>query len=31
MINCLVVDDEPIASEGIMEYIGQTNYLHPVA
>jgi len=31
MINCLVVDDEPIAREGIMEYIGQIDYLHPVA
>jgi DNA-binding LytR/AlgR family response regulator len=31
MINCLVVDDEPIAREGIMEYIGQVDYLHAVA
>ena len=31
MINCLVVDDEPIAREGIMEYIKQIEYLHPVA
>ena len=31
MINCLVVDDEPIAREGIMEYIRQIDYLHPVA
>ena len=31
MINCLVVDDEPIAREGIMEYIRQIEYLHPVA
>jgi DNA-binding LytR/AlgR family response regulator len=31
MINCLVVDDEPIAREGIMEYIRQIDYLNPVA
>jgi DNA-binding LytR/AlgR family response regulator len=31
MINCLVVDDEPIAREGIMEYISQVDYLNPVA
>jgi DNA-binding LytR/AlgR family response regulator len=31
MINCLVVDDEPIAREGIMEYIRQIEYLNPVA
>ncbi len=31
MINCLVVDDEPIAREGIMEYIRQIDYLSPVA
>ena len=31
MINCLVVDDEPIAREGIMEYIRQIDYLHAVA
>lgn len=31
MINCLVVDDEPIAREGIMEYIAQIDYLHAVA
>ena len=31
MINCLVVDDEPIAREGIMEYIKQIEYLHAVA
>jgi DNA-binding LytR/AlgR family response regulator len=31
MINCLVVDDEPIAREGIMEYISQIDYLNPVA
>jgi DNA-binding LytR/AlgR family response regulator len=30
MINCLVVDDEPIAREGIMEYIRQIEYLNPV-
>jgi DNA-binding LytR/AlgR family response regulator len=30
MINCLVVDDEPIAREGIMEYIRQIDYLNPV-
>jgi DNA-binding LytR/AlgR family response regulator len=31
MINCLVVDDEPIAREGIMEYIMQIDYLNAVA
>ncbi len=31
MINCLVVDDEPIAREGILEYIRQLDYLNPVA
>jgi len=31
VINCLVVDDEPIAREGIMEYIRQIDYLHAVA
>jgi DNA-binding LytR/AlgR family response regulator len=31
MINCLIVDDEPIAREGIMEYINQIDYLHAVA
>ena len=31
MINCLVVDDEPIAREGMMEYVRQIDYLNPVA
>ena len=31
MINCLVVDDEPIAREGILEYIRQIDYLNAVA
>jgi len=31
MINCLVVDDEPIAREGMMEYVRQVDYLNPVA
>jgi DNA-binding LytR/AlgR family response regulator len=31
VINCLVVDDEPIAREGILEYIRQIDYLNPVA
>jgi DNA-binding LytR/AlgR family response regulator len=31
MINCLVVDDEPIAREGIVEYIKQIDYLDAVA
>ncbi len=28
MINCLIVDDEPMAREGLTEYIGQVDYLH---
>lgn len=31
IINCLVVDDEPIAREGMMEYVRQIDYLNPVA
>jgi DNA-binding LytR/AlgR family response regulator len=31
MINCLVVDDEPIARNGILEYIEQIEFLHSVA
>jgi DNA-binding LytR/AlgR family response regulator len=31
MINCLVVDDEPIAREGMKEYISQVDYLYLVA
>lgn len=31
MINCLVVDDEPIAREGIIEYVHQIDYLNLVA
>jgi len=31
MINCLVVDDEPIARKGIMEHIAQVEFLHAVA
>ena len=30
VIDCLIVDDEPIAREGIMEYIRQIDYLNPV-
>jgi DNA-binding LytR/AlgR family response regulator len=30
VINCLVVDDEPIAREGLMEYIMQIDYLNAV-
>ena len=31
VINCLVVDDEPIARCGLMEYIRLIDYLNPVA
>ena len=31
MINCLVVDDEPIARKGIMEHIAQVEFLYAVA
>jgi len=30
VINCLVVDDEPIARKGLMEYIRQIDYLYLV-
>ena len=31
MINCLVVDDEPIARNGLLEHIQQIEFLNPVA
>ena len=31
MINCLIVDDEPIARKGILEYIDQVEFLHAAA
>ncbi|WP_301921539.1 hypothetical protein [Ferruginibacter sp.] len=31
MIYCLVVDDEPIARNGLMEHIRQIDFLQPVA
>ncbi len=31
MLNCLVVDDEPIARNGLMEHIRQIDFLNPVA
>ncbi|HEY9001922.1 MAG TPA: LytTR family DNA-binding domain-containing protein [Mucilaginibacter sp.] len=31
MINCLIVDDEPIARQGILEYIDQVEFLHAAA
>ena len=31
MINCLVVDDEPIARQGILEYIEQVEFLNAAA
>ncbi len=31
MINCLVVDDEPIARNGLLEHIRQIDFLFPVA
>jgi len=31
MINCLIVDDEPIARQGIQEYIDQVEFLHAAA
>src|SRR6201985_832750 len=30
MINCLIVDDEPIARQGILEYVEQVDFLHAV-
>jgi len=31
MINCLIVDDEPIARNGMLEYVDQVEFLHSVA
>lgn len=31
MINCLIVDDEPIARNGLLEYIDQVEFLYPAA
>lgn len=31
MINCLIVDDEPIARNGILEHIEQIDFLHATA
>lgn len=31
MINCLIVEDEPIARKGLLEHIEQVDFLHPVA
>lgn len=31
MINCLIVDDEPIARKGMLEHVQQVGYLNPVA
>lgn len=31
MINCLIVDDEPIARSGMLEYVDQVDFLHSVA
>ena len=31
MINCLIVDDEPIARQGMLEYIYQIEFLHATA
>jgi len=29
-LNCLIVDDEPIARRGLQEYVDDTAFLHPV-
>ena len=31
MINCLIVEDEPIARKGLLEHIEQVDFLNPVA
>lgn len=31
MINCIIVDDEPIARNGMLEYVNQVEFLYPVA
>lgn len=30
-INCLIVDDEPIARNGILEHMNQIDFMHPLA
>lgn len=30
-LSCLIVDDEPVARQGIEEYVAQINYMEPVA
>jgi len=30
MINCVIIDDEPLAREGIAQYVGQADFLHLV-
>lgn len=30
-LNCLIIDDEPLARKGITEYVKEIDFLHPVA
>ena len=30
-LNCLIVDDEPVARKGLAEYVGEVDFLHLVA
>jgi len=30
MINCVIIDDEPLAREGIAKYVGEVDFLHLV-
>ena len=31
MINCVIIDDEPLARDGIANYVGEVDFLHLVA
>ena len=31
MINCIIIDDEPLAREGLANYVREVDFLHLVA